>query len=314
MISHEPIIWRVSDGAVGPKFDQEGNIYIAEIVRPLNGAYPEEFVKKFGKVELLKTRWLKGGPRDITGNMYGSIVKFSPKGGTIDFLPFDVKKFGGNPPNHSVFSEIPYWGKPRFDPDLPKLDAGYWIWGAFKPARITGALWMAPGYSQVGIAGCNCETTRFDVDEFGRVWYPDQLLFRVRVIDTNGNPITRFGGYGNTESQGPESSIPDPEIGFTWLVGVGVTDKYIYMGDSHNRRLLRAKIVYAADETVDMPDHTALAEDLLKGTITDPDKVWQSIKSKDLDTRLASILAYGKAADEKGIVRNCVRLGDRQCR
>ena len=160
---------------------------------------------------------------------------------------------------------------------------------------------MAPGYSQVGIAGCNCETTRFDVDEFGRVWYPNQLLFRVQVVDTNGNPITHFGGYGNAESQGPKSSIPDPEIGFTWLVGVGVTDKYIYMGDSHNRRLLRAKIKYAADETVDVPAHTAQAESLLKGNITDPEKVWQHVTAKDLDTRLASLITYGRVTDQKGI-------------
>ena len=32
--------------------------------------------------------------------------------------------------------------------------------------------------------------------------------------------------------------------------GVGVTDKYVYTGDSKNHRLLRAKIAYAAEESV----------------------------------------------------------------
>lgn len=32
----------------------------------------------------------------------------------------------------------------------------------------------------------------------------------------------------------------------------GVTDRYAYMGDSLNRRLLRAKIVYSADESVEI--------------------------------------------------------------
>jgi len=115
---------------------------------------------------------------------------------------------------------------------------------------------------------CNCENTRFDVDLFGRVWYPDLGRFRVAVLDTNGNDLTHFGGYGNADSRGPESPIIDaetgkprpakkdeknplaePDIAFSWLIGVGATDKYVYMGDSMNRRLLRAKITYVAEET-----------------------------------------------------------------
>jgi hypothetical protein len=34
-------------------------------------------------------------------------------------------------------------------------------------------------------------------------------------------------------------------------VGVGATDTHAYMGDSCNRRLLRAKSTYAAEETCD---------------------------------------------------------------
>jgi hypothetical protein len=94
----------------------------------------------------------------------------------------------------------------------------------------------------------------------------------VGVLDTAGNEIVHFGGYGNAESSGPDSPVIDPqtkqvrprkaddpkdlkspfaepEIAFSWLVGVGATDKYAYMGDSLNRRLLRAKLIYAAEET-----------------------------------------------------------------
>jgi hypothetical protein len=34
---------------------------------------------------------------------------------------------------------------------------------------------------------------------------------------------------------------------------VCTTDKHIYFGDSMNRRLLRAKLVYAAEETAVVP-------------------------------------------------------------
>ena len=119
-------------------------------------------------------------------------------------------------------------------------------------AAVVGAEWIHTGISQVGFVPCNCETTRFDVDEFGRVWFPDLNLFQVRVIDTNGNALTKFGGYGNADSCGPDSkdkALAAPEIAFAWLVGVGATDKYVYAGDSLNRRMLRSKIVYAAEET-----------------------------------------------------------------
>ena len=48
------------------------------------------------------------------------------------------------------------------------------------------------------------------------------------------------------------SPFAEPEIAFSWLFGVGATDKYAYMGDSMNRRLLRAKLVYAAEETCEV--------------------------------------------------------------
>ena len=143
--------------------------------------------------------------------------------------------------------------------------------GRLVPIKVTGAEWIRMGISHMEYAylgGCNCENVRFDVDEFGRVFYPDLQRFRVGVLDTNGNPITHFGGYGNAESKGPDSPVVDaatgrlrpprkgersrlaqPDIAFAWMIGVGVTDRYAYMGDSMNKRLLRAKLIYAAEAT-----------------------------------------------------------------
>jgi len=238
----QPIIWMVSDTAIGPRFDQEGNIYIAEQIKPLGQPYPQEFVKLFGELRLepdnTRSKPVSGG-REQVATMYGSIVKFTPKGGMI--------RFGG---------ERPFQGKPEPDPSLKSVLATSFHGRRLYPTRATGAEWIRMGISHVDIIYCNCENTRFDVDEFGRVWYPDLGRFRVGVLDTNGNEITHFGGYGNADSSGPESKDPalaKPDIAFAWLIGVAATDRYAYMGDSMNRRLLRAKLVYAAEETCPIP-------------------------------------------------------------
>jgi DNA-binding beta-propeller fold protein YncE len=246
LVSEDPIIWKASDNCVGPKFDQGGNIYVAEQVKPVGEAYPEEFVKAFGKLELTPKgeRSNEAKPlQDVVGTMYGSIVKFSPKGGMFHF---DSGSSGGG---------NPYKGEPKLDPALKTENYASYYGARLYPLKVTGAEWVRMGISHQCLHYCNCENTRFDVDEFGRVWYPDLGRFRVGVLDANGNELARFGGYGNAESCGPESkdqALAEPELAFAWLIGVGATDRYAYMGDSLNRRLLRAKLVYAAEETCEV--------------------------------------------------------------
>ncbi len=262
----DPIIWMVSDGSVGPKFDPQGNIYIAEIVRPQDQPYPPEFSKIFEKLEVNKQRPAGGSLQDNVANMYGSIVKFSPKGGMVHF---------DGPGGDRNVGERPFKGEPKLDPSLKSMDAAYYYQYKFRPVKITGAEWIRMGVSHVEVRECTCQSTRFDVDEFGRVFYPDMQRFRVAVLDTNGNEIAHFGGYGNAESRGPDSPVIDPqtgkvrprrtddpkdlkspfaepEIAFSWLSGVGVTDRYVYTGDSLNRRLLRSRIVYASEESCEV--------------------------------------------------------------
>jgi hypothetical protein len=145
-----------------------------------------------------------------------------------------------------------YKGEPKLDPSLKTAAYASFYGEHLNPLKVTGAEWVRMGISHQCLHYCNCENTRFDVDEFGRVWYPDLGRFRVVVLDTGGNEIAHFGGYGNAESCGPESkdkSLADPDLAFAWLIGVGATDKYAYMGDSINRRMLRAKLTYAAEES-----------------------------------------------------------------
>ena len=226
-----PIIWKVSDTALGPKFDAAGNIYIAEQIRPLEQVVPSEFEELLGPVKD-GTR-LTGPAKTTLGTAYGSILKFSPKrGGMIHWSGPD-----------------PFDGRPKLDPALKTVDALFFTGdarqGKFRTVKVTGAEWIRVGISHVALHACNCETTRFDVDPFGRVFYPDLCRFRVGVLDTNGNQLAHFGSYGNADDEG---------IRCAWLVGVGVTDKYAYLGDSLNRRLLRVRLAYAAESTCTVPE------------------------------------------------------------
>ncbi|MCG3178708.1 MAG: hypothetical protein BIFFINMI_01037 [Phycisphaerae bacterium] len=240
-VSDTPIIWKVSDAAIGPRFDPQGNIYIAEQVKPADQVYPPEFAATVGKVELGKTYLKDDAVKDQVCTMYGSIVKFSPRGGMVHF---------GARLYHPATD--PYKGEPKLDPSLKTVDAAYYAGGRLQPVQVTGAQWIRMGISHVGLIYCSCENTRFDVDDFGRVWYPDLGRFRVGVLDTNGNDLTHFGGYGNADNRGPDSgdkSLSQPDIPLAWLVGVAATDRYAYMGDSMSRRLIRARLVYAAEAT-----------------------------------------------------------------
>jgi len=244
LVSEDPVVWKVSDAALGPRFDAAGNIYIADVVRPMDWPYPPEFNQVFtNRIEINKTR--PAGAQDAIAFSYGSIIKFSPKGGIIDYQR-------GSDHYSTTVKPVPYKGEPKLDPTLKSMDVA-WYGGRMLmgPEKLIGAEWIHPGISHIGLYYCNCENVTFDVDEFGRVFFPDTNLYQVRILDTAGNALTRFGGYGNADSCGPDSRdkrLSTPEIAFARLVSMGVTDQYVYCGDSMNQRLLRAKLVYAAEE------------------------------------------------------------------
>ena len=154
------------------------------------------------------------------------------------------------------------------------------IRGAGVEGTMQGAQWFRQGFSAIssckGGSGCHCNGTDFDMDDFGRVFAPDTGRFRVGVLDTNGNEILSFGAYGNQDFCGPESYVVDPatkllrprkaddprdlvspfakpELAFGWIVGLAVTDKYAYVDDVINKRILRVRLDYAAAETIPAP-------------------------------------------------------------
>ena len=119
-----------------------------------------------------------------------------------------------------------------------------------------GVLKTYPGVgpnSQWAAAGsCVCTKPRFDVDRYGRLYIPNAITFSVSVRDNEGNEIVRFGHYGNFDAQGPESEEPKPDIPLGWPTCAGASDKYIYVGDTLNHRVVRVDKVWAAEQMVDV--------------------------------------------------------------
>jgi hypothetical protein len=203
------------------RVDYGGNIYVAVGLRPgkdwlppgLKGKLPE------GREDPDAVNQVNGYPL-----IYGSIIKFSPRGGVIR------EGIGGIPCNHAHGFPI-------------EVKGAEWIFPGASPVIS----WSTPKRAEGTILICLCDSPRFDVDGFGRSFFPDAGRCRVGVIDSAGNLISWFGGYGNPDSAGPDSAIPTPDVPLCWPQAVAVGDDFVYVGDRMNRRILKVKLAYRAE-------------------------------------------------------------------
>ena len=73
-------------------------------------------------------------------------------------------------------------------------------------------------------------------------------------MDMNGNPICEIGRYGNADTRGPKDStvrIGGPEIAIAHCSYLTVlSDRWLYIGDDGNGRIIRVRLGYRAEERV----------------------------------------------------------------
>ena len=55
------------------------------------------------------------------------------------------------------------------------------------------------------------------------------------------------------DRRGPGSAAQKPEIGLGWPVTAGASDRYVYVGDALNHRVVRVDKTFAAEALVDLP-------------------------------------------------------------
>jgi len=152
----------------------------------------------------------------------GAVVKFGPEGGGY------VKLEKGEEPDGKGIA----WAKSHV--------------GNF----VKGGLTAYPILSPQVEGGCVCKEARFDLDPWGRLYIPNGLDYYVAIVDNAGNEILRFGYYGNPDSAGPKSPLPEPAIPLGWpmAVSAGQIEKgRLYVADAMNRRVVRVDLRFAAE-------------------------------------------------------------------
>jgi hypothetical protein len=209
----------------GLKVGRDGHVYLGLRVLPRDYELPEALAKANGYA-----------------TMIGSIIKFKPSGGAV--YPDDGRKGSWK---NGIELPIPA----KFGDGLPMGSVRTQHGQTLAKTFIEGAVRTYPGlapFSGHGRSdGCVCQTPRFDVDEFGRLYVPNALTCSVTVLDNAGNEILRFGGYGNHDSQGPGSAVPAPAIPLGYPVAAQVSWKHIYVADSANRRVVRVDPRYTVE-------------------------------------------------------------------
>lgn len=117
--------------------------------------------------------------------------------------------------------------------------------------NVTGAVATYAGCGPVSrwnaVGACACTKPRFDVDGFGRLYLPNAVTFSVSIRDNADNEILKFGEYGNFDCTG-EQGIP-----MGWPVTAGASDRFVYVGDALNHRVVRADKRFALDASADVP-------------------------------------------------------------
>jgi hypothetical protein len=234
------VVWNVRRGSC-PRVDAQGNIYVTVPIRPVDRDFPEFFDGKLNKLPDYFRR-IGDGHYWYT-YMYGCIVKFPPEGGAFHWIETDRDK--------NDLTGLPETVRAR-----PKQKFQYFQHGHYphKLCEVQGAEWVRFGfapYSETYGAGtpvCMCEGSGFDVDPFGRVFYPNLCQFRVEVIDNSNNFIASFGHYGNQDSGGKDAKVRKPKIPLAWPTYVAVSDRHAYVNDTIGMRVVRVRLACQREE------------------------------------------------------------------
>lgn len=195
--------------AGGLRVDKNSNIYVGARIKELNKPWPD-FVNSdslSGTICELET-----SQKAWAYEMYGSVLKFDSTGGSILYGTTGnlVTGGGGFHPGNCA------------------------TWQSYHKCSPHGLIWMHYGMSHIlthttyRITKCWCAQSRFDIDGYGRVFYPNTFMCEFAGIDNSKNMLFRI----------KNSDLPDGVA-----IGVGsqieVTDDALYVVDYYNNKIVR---------------------------------------------------------------------------
>ena len=188
---------------------------------------------------------MSGSTRMIGDKLYpnawtGTILKFPFTGGRA------ISK--GDTP-----VPLPAVNEPKrgYDVEGLWLENVSWLYGGVGFMGKNSSKGLAAG------TGCACWNSRMTFDYLNRTFAPELERYSVAVLDSNGNLITHIGRYGNRDSMGPKSLKPVGGDEVTMVHGAylsTMSDKFLYIADIANDRVISVKLNYASNEVLGFPE------------------------------------------------------------
>lgn len=220
-------------------FDKYGKLIKSDIVPGLKDNYGVG-LDQYNNIYVMNGSTRMIGEKKYPNDWTGTVIKFPFSGGKI------LSK--GDTP-----VPLPVANEPKRPYDLE----GLWVENA---AWFFGGVGFMGKNSSKGLAagtGCACWNSRMTFDYLNRTFAPELERYSVAVLDSSGNLITRIGRYGNRDSMGPKSLKPVGGDEVTMVHGAylsTMTDKFLYIADISNDRLVSVKLNYASNETIAFPE------------------------------------------------------------
>jgi hypothetical protein len=206
---------------------------------PIGIAYPSDFSAVLpDPLKRSVPALLPDGSFDPLLQYMGSVFKFGPGGGSITGLPEDDKTGPAGRPAGDLWKPVP--GEQWFVFNSHRL-------------KVKGAEWQFHGMSQAPaqyhgvthVERCVCRASRFDLDEFGRVFVPDVLRSRVTVLDNAGNTLLKMGVRGNEDDTSGVIAVNEP-------YAVAAAADRVYIADRGLFRIVRASLSYQAEASCEI--------------------------------------------------------------